>query len=242
MPEVLEQPRTRNFPPNNAESYTSTIYDGVYYPEEREDDMGETSIHAKLINKLLAMLLHFFDGRDDVFATTNMNLYFESGNPRRWYAPDLLVAFGVPNVERSSYLLWREKIFPQVIVEIASEKTWRNDVDEKLRIYEEKGAEEYYVLDSELAYLPAPLMAFRRQGANLVELSVTDDRIFSPRLGLEIVREGNTFRLFNPRTDEFLLTLEELEGQKSAYKFRAESAESENKRLKAELEKLKSQK
>ena len=100
--------------------------------------MGETSIHAKLINKLLAMLLHFFGERDDVFATTNMNLYFEPGNSRRWYAPDLLVAFGVPNVERSSYLLWREKIFPQVIIEIASEKTWRADLDEKLRTYEEK--------------------------------------------------------------------------------------------------------
>ncbi len=242
MPEVLEQNQTRNFPPQNAENYTSTIYDGVYYPEEREDDMGETSTHAKLINKLLAMLLHYFDGRDDVFATTNMNLYFEPGNPRRWYAPDLLVAFGVPNVERSSYLLWREKIFPQVIIEIASEKTWRNDIDEKLRMYEEFGAEEYYVLDSEFAYLPAPMMVFRRQGANLVEINVTDDKIFSPRLGLEILRTENTFRFFDPQTNKFLLTLEESEEQKSEYKLRAEFAENEIERLDAELERLKSQK
>ncbi len=228
MSEVLKQTESPNFPPPSAESYTSVIYDGVYYPEEREDDMGETSIHAKLINKLLGMLLHFFDGRDDVFATTNMNLYDQQGNPRRWYAPDLLVAFGVPNVERSSYLLWREGVFPQVIIEIASEKTWRNDIDEKLRTYEESGAEEYYVLDPEFAYLPAPLMAFRRQGENLVEVNVSDNRIFSPRLGLEIVRETDTFRLFNPQTNEFLRTLEE--------------SESEIERLKAEIEKLKTQK
>ncbi|MGI9055030.1 MAG: Uma2 family endonuclease [Pyrinomonadaceae bacterium] len=235
MPEVLEQTKPRNSPSRPADNYTSTIYEGVYYPEEREDDMGETSIHAKLINRLLAMILNFFDGREDIFATTNMNLYFEPGNPRRWFAPDLLVAFGVPNVERSSYLLWREKIFPQVIVEIASEKTWSNDIDEKLRTYEEKGAEEYYILDSEFAYLPSPLMAFRRQGANLVELNTSNNRIFSPRLGLEIVMTENTFRLFNPQTNEFLLSLEESEKKRN-------QAESELERLKAEIKKLKKQK
>ena len=53
MPEISEQVQMRNYPPKNAESYTSTIYDGVYYPEEREDDMGETSIHINLIADLL---------------------------------------------------------------------------------------------------------------------------------------------------------------------------------------------
>ena len=234
MPEISEQTHTRNFPPQNAESYTSTIYDGVYYPEEREDDTGETSIHINLIADLLKTLKLFFKKREDVFLSANMNLYFEPGNSRRWYAPDLLVAFGVPNVERSSYLLWREQVFPQVLIEIASEKTWRNDVDEKLRIYEEFGAEEYYILDPEFAYLPAPLTAFRRQGANFIELDVIDDKIFSPRLGLEIVRTENTFRLFNPNANEFLLTLEESEDKRK-------QAENENERLKAEIKRLKSQ-
>ena len=242
MSETLKQTQTQIYPRQNADTYTSVIFDGVYYPKEREDDMGETSIHAKLINKLLAMLLHFFDGREDVFVTTNMNIYREEGNPRKWFAPDLLIAFGVPNVERSSYLLWREEVFPQVIFEIASEKTWRNDVDEKLRMYEELGAEEYYVLDSESAYLPAPLMVYRRQGENLVELDVNENRIFSPRLGLEIVHQGNTFRLFDPTAKEFLQNLEESEEQKRQYKLRAESAENEIERLKAEIEKLRSQK
>lgn len=242
MSEVLNRTQTQSFPQQTAESYTSTIYNGVYYPEEREDEMGETSLHAKLISKFLTMLLHFFDGREDVFATTNMNLYYEEGNPRRWYAPDLLVAFGVPSVERSSYLIWREGVCPQVIIEIASEKTWRNEIDEKLRTYEEAGAEEYYVLDPESAYLPAPLMAFRREGENLVEIDVINERIFSPRLGLEIVRESNTFRLFNSQTNEFLLTLEELEVEKREYKSRAEFAENELERLKAEIAKLKTRK
>jgi Uma2 family endonuclease len=228
MSAVLEQNKIKNSPPQNAETYTSVIYDGVYYPEEREDDMGETSTHINLLADLLKILKVFFRDREDVFLSGNMNLYYEQGNSRRWFAPDLLVAFGVPNVDRSSYLLWREGVFPQVVFEIASEKTWQNDIDEKLRLYEELGAEEYYVIDPENAFLPAPLMAFRREGENLVELEIDNERVFSPRLNLEIVREGDTFRLFDPQRNEFLRTLEE--------------SESEVERLKAEIERLKAEK
>ncbi len=228
MPEVLEQVQTPKPPLQNAESYTSVIYEGVYYPEEREDDMGETSIHINLMADFLKILRYFFRNRQDIFLSGNMNLYYEKGNSHRWFAPDLLIAFGVPNVERSSYLLWREGIFPQVIFEIASEKTWRNDLDEKFRFYQNLGAEEYYILDSEFTYLPSPLMAFHRRDEKLVGKDIANDRIFSPRLGLEIVWTEHTFRLFNPNTQEYLRTLEE--------------AESELERLKVEIEKLKSQK
>ena len=225
--EVLEN-KTKNFTPNGADEYMSVFYEGVYYPEEREDDMGESKAHIRLLAGLLSVLECFFKGREDVFISGNMNLYYEEGNNRRWFAPDLLVAFGVPNVDRSSYLLWREGVFPQVIFEIASEKTWRNDVDEKLRLYEQLGAEEYYILDPEFAFLPAPLTAFRREGERLIEQELTDERIFSPRLGLEIVRQGNTFRLFNPETGGFLRTLEE--------------SENEIERLKAEIARLREEK
>lgn len=226
MQEILEQVQTRNYTPSKTEnSYTSVFYDGVYYPEERNDDMGETSIHISLLADLLKILKLFFKERDDVFLSGNMNVYPEKGNPHNWFAPDLLIAFGVPNVERSSYLVWREGVFPQIIFEIASKKTWQNDVDEKLLKYETLGAQEYYVLDPEFAFLPEPLMAYERSGEKLSRKKTTDERIFSPLMELEIVRQNNTFRLFNPYTDEFLRTLEE--------------SENEIEKLKAEIEKLK---
>lgn len=228
MSAVLEQNRRQEIPPNNTEDYSSVFYDGVYYPEEREDDMGETSIHINLLADLLNILKFYFKERKDVFLSGNMNLYYKEGNSRRWFAPDLLIAFGVPNIDRASYLLWREGVFPQVVFEIASKRTWQNDVDEKLRLYEELGAEEYYVLDPKFEFLSAPLLAYRRKGENLVKIEVADESVLSPRLGLEILREGNTFRLFNPNTNEFLRTLSE--------------AENELEKLKAEIERLKSQK
>ncbi len=226
MPEVLETKKagsnvlTEIYYPFDAEE--------IIYPEQREDDIGETSIHISLIADFLKILKLFFKKHEDVFLSGNMNLYYEEKNPNKWYAPDLLVAFGVPNHERSSYQVWKEKVFPQVIFEIASERTWKTDVSEKLEIYSELGAEEYYILDPEFAYLPAPMLAFHRQGERLLTAPINNDRIFSPRLGLEIVRTENNFRLFNPQTNEFLRTLEE--------------SENELEKLKAEIERLKAEK
>lgn len=237
MPQILETKRAPHFPNASDEIYypSDTEEKEIYYPEQREDDMGESSIHAKLINRLLQMLLHFLGERKDVFLSGNMNLYYEEKNPNKWYAPDLLVAFDVPNHERASYQIWKENVFPQVIIEVASSRTWKTDISEKLEIYGELGAEEYYILDPEFAFLPAPMMAFHRKSERLLSATVENDRIFSPRLGLEIARAENNFRLFNPQTGEFLLTLEESEEKRH-------QIESEVERLKAEIERLKAQK
>ena len=247
MPQVSEQNQTTTFPVQAERDYLSVFDNGVYYPEQRETDMGETSIHIKLLTELLQILDVYLKRRDDAFISGNMNLYYEEGNARRWFAPDLLIAFGVPNVHRSSYLLWREKVFPQVVFEISSEKTWRNDIDEKLEIYDGLGAEEYYVLDPEFAFLPAPLMAFHRQDGRLTAIAVDDEKVYSPRLGLEIVRIRDNFRLFNPASQSFLMNLEESdaslkesEAEVINGRLRAIAAESEIERLKAEIEKLKS--
>ncbi len=237
MTEVLETNQTENFPRVRAEVYYP--HEGreeIFYPEQRADDMGGTSVHAKLINKLLAILLQFFEQRQDVFLSSNMNLYYEEKNPNKWYAPDLLIAFGVPTHERSSYQVWKGKVFPQVIFEIALNSTWKDDVSEKYKDYEQFGVEEYYILDPEFEFLPAPMLAFHRQGERLLSAPITDDRIFSPRLGLEIVRTENSFRLFNPKSDEFLRTLAESETERQKIKLEAEA---EIEQLKAEIEKLK---
>ena len=240
MAEVLETTQRQTLPRVRAEIYyPSENEEEIIYPEQREDEMGETSIHAKLINKLLAMLLQFFEQREDVFLSSNMNLYYEEKNPNKWYAPDLLIAFGVPNHERSSYQIWKEKVFPQVIFEISSDRTWKTDISEKLELYGVFGAEEYYILDPAFDFLSAPMLAFHRNGERLLSAPVSDGRIFPPRLGLEIVRTENSFRLFNSNTNEFLRTLEESEKQKQAAELRARNAEAELKRLKAEIEKLK---
>jgi hypothetical protein len=69
---------------------------------------------------------------------------------------------------------------------------------------------EYYVYDVEYKHLPAPLMAYRLDNGVLTEIEVGNKRILSVSLGLELVDTGETLRFFNPETNEFLMTAEEM--------------------------------
>ena len=58
MPEALEQNPT--FPRSTEIFYPSSTDDKeIIYPEQREDDMGETSIHAKLVNRFCKCFCFF---------------------------------------------------------------------------------------------------------------------------------------------------------------------------------------
>ena len=198
----------------------------IYYPETNGEEMGETAIHYKLIHYLFGCLQMFLTARSDVFIGANLMLYYEEGNPRTFVVPDLMIVFGVGNQDRSSYRVWEEKQFPQIVIEVASESTYENDLGKKYAEYGRLGAMEYYLLDPENAYLPSPIMAYQRDDDRLRLKPSTDGRVSSPLLGLDFVQTpGGSIRLFDPAGNEFLRTLQE--------------AESENKRLRAELAKLK---
>ncbi len=178
--------------------------DEIHYPESHDDDMGESALHHKLLSVFFFLLEAHFSANSDIAIAANMNLYYEEGNPYKYYTPDLMIAFGAEKRDREVYKLWEEKVFPQVVFEIASERTWKNDIGEKSEFYAQFGTEEYYLLDPEREFLPLPLMAYRRQEGKLRYVQLESNRVFSPLLNLEIVDTGEAFRLFNSDTQEFL--------------------------------------
>ena len=182
----------------------TVIGNELYYPAELEDEMGETALHYKFTSLFFNLLEAFLASRSDVTVAANMMIYFEEGNPKKWLAPDVFVCFGTENKLRRVFKTWMEGLFPQVIFEIASDRTFENDLGGKRLDYARLGVEEYYLLDPERAYLPAPLMAFHRQSGRLLSAEVDNGRVFSPLLSLEIVDTGNSFRIFNPQTQKFL--------------------------------------
>lgn len=151
--------------------------------------------------------------------------YYEEGNPRKVFSPDVMICFGVSDNTRRIYKLWEEKQFPQVIFEFSSRKTWGDDLNKKWFLYQQFGVKEYYTFDPEYDYLPEPLIAYRLKKSELKQVSVKKGRILSEELGLEIVDTGKGLRLFNPKTKEFLKTLLE--------------ADAEISRLREEIERLK---
>lgn len=185
-----------------------------------EEEMGETTIHNRLLRCLTDCLELFLNQQPQTFVAANLNFYYDSENPLKWYAPDVLVAFGAEKRERSSYRLADEQIVPQVIFEVASQTTYDNDLGKKYAEYARLGVEEYYLLDPERDLLPLPLMAFQRQNESLSPILIQNRRVFSPRLNLEIVDTNQTFRLFNPATNKFLSSAHELAEEKAALEIR----------------------
>lgn len=175
-----------------------------------EEEMSETTLHYKLIHYLFTALELFFKSRQDVFVASNLRISYDEKRPLKWFAPDILVAFGVEKQERTSYHLPTEKIMPQVVFEIASEQTADRDLGEKYLIYSKLGVEEYYLLDPDRSVLPRQMNAYHLQDGVLESIKIINNRVFSPRLGLEIVDTGDDFRLFDPTTNEFLRSMDEL--------------------------------
>lgn len=207
----------------------------IYYPSEERKKMGETDYQHIQISILEQMLRLFLMNRKDVYLASDLIVYYEEGNPNRRFAPDLMICFGAENKKRRTYKLWEEKVVPQVIVEVVSKETWQNDVTTKRRLYGKLGVAEYYIIDPEYKYLPSPLFAYRLEFGELVRQAVENKRIFSETLGLELVDTGEDFRFFNPATQTFLPTVEELSQIN-------ENILGENERLKTELERLKGKK
>ncbi|HEX4948653.1 MAG TPA: Uma2 family endonuclease [Blastocatellia bacterium] len=176
----------------------------VEYPESDGQPMGETDEHRQLMIDLTEALKMFFAADPNVYVSGNLMCYYEENNPKKSVSPDVFVVRGVANHERRIYKFWEEPA-PQVVLEISSRKTRKEDFGAKKELYAWLGVREYFVFDPE-TNRRAPLRAFRLHGPELIEEVVTANRVVSQELGLELVNTGDTLRLYNPRSKEFLLT------------------------------------
>ncbi len=200
---AVKSPKNKSLPKNGE----------VIYPTEERKKMGETDFQHIQISILEQMLRLFFANKKDVYLASDLIVYYEEGNPNRRFAPDLMVCSGAENKKRRTYKLWEEKIVPQVVIEVVSKETWQNAVTTKRRLYEKLGVEEYFVIDPEYKYLPSPLFAYRLEFGELVRQSISDKRISSKFLGLELVDTGADFRFFDSEANEFLPTSEDLQSK-----------------------------
>lgn len=231
----------------------------VYYPESDGNPMAETDLHRERMVALIHLLQRYLAGQQ-VYVSGNLLLYFEEGNPRKSVAPDCFVVWGVQPHFRRTYKIWEEGIGPQVVFEISSKKTQREDYGAKMRLYAGLGVEEYFIYDPTADYLDPPLAAFRLVGGGYVpmeavngevqlgELAFTPDadeppEFVSSLLGLRItLDEENQMIFYDVSTGARLLTDEEArrqaESRAAAAEGRADQSEAENARLREELARL----
>jgi Uma2 family endonuclease len=201
------------------------------YPDSDGRFMGDTDFHNHAMRELFEGLEDFFALRP-VYVASNLIMYYEEGDPRKRRDPDVLVAKNVGKHKRRSFRVWEEKTFPCVLFEIASRKTWRNDVGEKRVLYAQLNIKEYFIFDPEGRYLDPLLQGFRAvKGKSIAIKPDGDGSLLSKELGLRLVPEGSSLRLVDTKTGEPIPTRLE----------RAELEKRRNAQLVSELETLRSE-
>jgi Uma2 family endonuclease len=210
------------------------------YPDSDGEPMGETDYHITALIYLREALKARYRKRRDIYIAADMFLYYEEGDPAARKAPDVMVVKGVRKYARRSFKTWVEGAIPCVIIELISAKTWKEDLEEKPLLFARLGVTEYFLFDPEGENLIPPLQGYRRKGKRFVPLvPAADGSLVSQQLGLRLVPERELPRLVDLKTNQPLLTTDELLVQAEETARRAEAAEAELKRLRALIEKKK---
>ncbi len=209
----------------------------VNYPTSDGKPMAETDLHRQVMMDTIETLEDFFVADPDVYVSGNILLYYEEGSPRKHVAPDVLVVLGIPKrPPRNYYLLWKEGKRPEMIVEITSKSTRRQDQNRKWKLYRDLlKVPEYFQFDPTEDYLDPSLQGFRLVNAAYEPIAPIDGRLPSNVLGLHLERSGQQLRFHNPATDIRLPTRSERIDAEAAARRRVES---ENERLRRENESL----
>jgi len=208
------------------------------YPASDGKPMAETGYHALLMVCLHQMLRHRFRDREDVYVAINMFLYYVEGKPKKRRTPDVMVIKGVKGShERRSFKTWVESVVPACIFEITSKKTADEDLHAKKLLYQRLGVREYILFDPLNDYLPKQLMGHRLVGKKYKGIPARlDGSIVSKELGLRLCPEGTDLGLYDSKSGERQLNLEEL------HQYHAKKLDEERRRLaelQAELARLK---
>ncbi len=198
----------------------------IEFPESDGEPMAETERHAQLMIDLRAALQRRFSEAPDVYVGINMLMYWDKHDKTKSKAPDVFVAFGTPKVPpRRIWQTWIEGKAPDVIFEISSRKTWREDMYEKWQLYARLGVREYILFDPEYDYLPEALIAWRLTDGQFFPIPYDDRCVHSEVLGLELCDTGETLRLRDGATGELLPTPAEESQARVVAEARATDAE-----------------
>jgi Uma2 family endonuclease len=203
---------------------------GVTYPETDGKPMAETDRHRELMFDLLAAARYHFRDADDVYTSGNLLVYFVEGDPTRCVSPDFFAVRGVGKEERRVWKVWEEGKAPEVVIELTSTKTHREDLGEKRALYEMLGVQEYFLFDPDGAHFQPQLRGFRLQEGESRPLPVeraSDGGLVlqSAVLGLRLWGKGGSLRLVDPISGAKVPTPEDFVRSTEAERCRAERAE-----------------
>jgi Uma2 family endonuclease len=217
----------------------------------------ETHRHRIAMNVLIASAHGALTEREDYFTGGNMFVYFSSEQARNrdFRGPDFFVVLDVdphPNRERQGWVVWEEGgRYPDVIVELTSGSTAREDYGRKKEIYERVfRTRDYFVYHP---FDPQSLQGWHLGGRGYEDIPRGDRGwLWCDTLGVWLgVEEGTVqretapwLRFFRPDGSLILLPEEEVQQERQRAEVERQRAEAERQRAEAalaEVERLKAQ-
>jgi len=198
-------------------------FDRSRFPDSDGDPMPETESHQQQLTDLKHACRVLLAARTEVYVGGNHFLYYDRSDPAHNVAPDVYAAFGVALGERECYYAFDERVFPQLVIEVISKSSRKDDLGKKVALYEAQGAEEYYVCDPRPKMRGRRLHAWRRAGDALVPVLVGEDgQVRSALLGTELLLIERFLRIIDPATGEPIpTTSEEAAARAAAQRARA---------------------
>ncbi len=194
----------------------------IFYPESDGKPMAETDTHRKLMMDFILMLEDHFENDGDVYVSGNLFFYYEEGDPKKVISPDVFVVFGVDKKLRNTFQTWAEANTPDFVLEVASPKTFKNDMGHKKDLYASVLAvKEYYIYDP-LGQIVPSFVGYRLVDGVYQEIDFVNERLPAKTLGLELGEHDGKLSLYNPNTSQWLQTPSE---EVKEVRARAENAE-----------------
>jgi Uma2 family endonuclease len=209
----------------------------VDYPTRDGRPMGETEVHRDRMVDVIHVLQNFFAADPRVCVSGNLLIFYVPGDKRRHVSPDVFVVRGVPKRQRDNYLIWEEGRAPELVIELTSRSTRKEDLVKKFELYRDVlRVAEYFLFDPKAEYLDPPLQGHRLLGGQYVRIEPgPGGRLPSVVLGLELERVESQLRFYDPATARYLPTPREALLESEAAR---QQAEAEAERLRRELEDL----
>jgi len=185
---------------------TNTPLPDIDYPTSDGRPMAESDLHRDVMVAAIDTLqLHYTGQR--VYVSGNILLFYRPGDKRRHVSPDVLVVLGLEPRSRDNYLLWEEGRAPNVVIEVTSPSTRKEDLQDKLEIYrDEIGVAEYFLFDPRSEYLNPVLQGHRLRPGRYVPIAPVAGRLPSQELGLHLEPDGSQLRFYDPVAERWLPT------------------------------------
>ena len=228
---------------------TNTVLPHVEYPTSDGKPMAESDLHRGVMFAAIDTLqLHYTGQR--VYVSGNILLYYRPGDKRRHVSPDVLVVLGLEPRSRDNYLLWEEGRAPNVVIEVTSPSTRKEDLQDKLKIYrDEIGVAEYFLFDPRAEYLNPVLQGHRLRPGRYVPIAPLAGRLPSQELGVHLEPDGGQLRFYDPVAERWLPTrlqqkdaaLEQKDAALQRQQTALEQSEAARRRAEAETERLRQQ-